>query len=84
MKYLIILSLLLTGCGSFHNPENIKFGDKVQVTDGIYEGCFGYVTDSIDWIGPCQHEFMIKPFIYPNGSKSLEMISVCDLKKIKE
>lgn len=76
MRYLLML-LLLTSCK--YNPQNIKYGDRVKVVDGFYQGHRGRVVDSHSWMGPCQHKFYID---FDTINKS-DFISVCDLEKEK-
>jgi len=52
IKYLVLLALI--GCA-----PDLKYNDKVVVTDGFYEGRTGVVTDTYSFIGSnkCYVEF---------------------------
>lgn len=76
-----VLMLFLSGCS--YNWSGAKYGDKVKVTDGFYEGCVGHVTSHFTWVGPCQYDFLVKFTECPNGLPSDTYVSTCDMKVLK-
>lgn len=51
MKYLILVTLFLTGCGNYDSAESlgIRIGEIVTIQRGFYKGCMGVATGYTDY-----------------------------------
>ena len=77
MKLWLIVLLFLTSCG-IRNPHNLKYADKIKVTDGFYAGLIGTIDGTWHTMDLCQ------TFGVNLDVGKYAFISSCDMEKLND
>lgn len=87
MKYLLITTLLLTGCCFSNNSTKpkpnpkFKVGQELKVTEGFYRNAQYFVPEKAR-LGYCDHTdytvWIYNGFVYVDGLGRIEDLSFCE------